>query len=470
MHDCQSWADRLPALPWMPAAAKRRFPFGRACEKHSCGRSRRRVVWGLVFGWMVFGCGLFGAASPCLALTGERKMEKKILRIIAAEPFQSMYMDRRCNDDEKYRIYLIDNFEQSIEIVPEVITSHGEMLTRILRSGRNDIDIEIVNSTLEKGLAQVLYDLMNGGCVDMVISSIPGSNYTYDQIGSLLSEPVRIDSENILAYRKTLLKLLRSIAFKGLPSVKWLEQMDVNPIKLRDDAKKLVFIEALSHYSVSVILPYGNLDNPHRGKIKAVNVLSLAPNAKVFSALNQAGQRVPGFPYSPLSAGDEPAIYNVVECPHPTDPFTALLDINGDGFYDYAFARTGEIAYRDQQQGILLAPSALSASEFERWLQGHRNKTACRMEEALVLTAHQYRRFKNACPNRSNLPSPLHEGDPTFFVWINTPRPGHDFHFKAHCRQRGTIQGTSVIPPNKVKQLLPPKKVSADRPLHSQFR
>jgi hypothetical protein len=43
------------------------------------------------------------------------------------------------------------------------------------------------------------------------------------------------------------------------------------------------------------------------------------------------------------------------------------------------------------------------------------------------------------------------------FSRLNSPHhvPAHEF--EACCRQRGTIRGTSVIPPNKLRELLPPK-------------
>jgi hypothetical protein len=99
-----------------------------------------------------------------------------------------------------------------------------------------------------------------------------------------------------------------------LPSAEWLEKIDVNLAKLRNDALKFLYIEALGRFNVPVILPYGNPDTLYKGQIKTVNLLSLASNACVYSALDQEGDRVEGFPYSPLSSGDERAVYNIVEC------------------------------------------------------------------------------------------------------------------------------------------------------------
>ena len=131
------------------------------------------------------------------------------------------------------------------------------------------------------------------------------------------------------------------------------------------------------YFNVPVILPYGNLDSTYKGKIKYVNLLSLASNAQVFSALNQKGKRITGFPYSPLSSGDEQAIYNFVECPHPEDPFKAHLDINNDGYYEYTLVRTGKIAYHDDYGEVAFAPPVLSQKEFAALLAQIKCDTSC---------------------------------------------------------------------------------------------
>ena len=146
--------------------------------------------------------------------------EKTTWKFIATESFRTFQADRRCHDRSAYRIYLIDNFEQPIRLVPEVATSHSEMLVRLLRAGRDDLDIRVLNTSLSKGLTRVLHDLVNGACVDAVVSAIPGSNYTYDQISSLFEYRRVIGPENILYHRRALRELLRDIALRPSTSIR----------------------------------------------------------------------------------------------------------------------------------------------------------------------------------------------------------------------------------------------------------
>ncbi len=387
-----------------------------------------------------------GADSP------ETRNEEKARKYIASETFRTLQADRRCHDRSRYRVYLIDNFEQRVHLVPEVLTSHGEMLVRLLQAGREDIDLRVLNTSLGSGLARVIQDLSEGGCVDAVVSAIPGSNYTYDQISSLFAYRLKIRPENILYHRRALRELLREIALAGFPSVEWIETIDVNSIKLRNDARKFVFIEALGRFNVPVILPYGNADVRHRGRIKAVNLLSLAANARVYSALDQEGRRVEGFPYSPLSSGDETAVFNIVECPHPDDPFKAVLDINDDGLQDYTFFRTGRIPLRNTAGELDFAPPVTPQHVFAEWRQRDRPATACRIQTQTVLTAAQYRDLRRLCP------AVLTQDVSQPYVWLNAPGKTPIFEFTPTCRNRGLISGTSVIPPRKLKELLPPKR------------
>ena len=305
-------------------------------------------------------------------------VEKEVLAYIRSAEFSLYAADRKCRHRTRYKVFLIDNFEVTISIVPELTTTHGELLVRLLKSGRNDIETLPLNTTLTRGLATVILHLSRGGCADAVISSVPGSNYTYGQIQSLLPGIPDLNPDTRMAHREALKNLLRQIAFTGFPSVGWMSQADINLAKLREDAVKLVFIQALERFGVRVLLPYGNPDTPHRGDPRVFNLLSLADNALVYSGLNRSGERVKGFPYSPLSSGDETAVYMLKECPDPDHPDRALLDINEDGSFDYAY----------------------------------------RMEDRAV----------------------SREG----------PRD------KDGCRVRGLLKGTSVIPPLKVKELLPP--------------
>ena len=394
---------------------------------------------------------LMGFASAVRAQGQGGVDEKSAWKMIASDQFHNRQTDRRCRDRKTYRIYLIDNFEQSIRLVPEIATSHGEMLVRLLRAGREDFDIRVLNTSLSKGLAQVVNDLANGGCVDAVVSAIPGSNYTYDQISSLFEYRRIIGPENILDHRSELRQLLRDIAFKGFPSVEWLETIDVNSVKLRNDARKFAYIEALGRFNVPVILPYGNADARHRGRIRVVNLLSLAANARVYSALDREGRRVAGFPYSPLSSGDETAVFRIVECPHPADPFKAVLDIDDDGHRDYVFFRTGAIAFRNALGELDFAPPLTRQDAFVRWRDQVAGPTECRIDASIVLTAAQFRELRKHCPNS------LARDVSQPYVWLNAPGRERIFEFAPACWARGTISGTSVIPPYKLKEMLPPK-------------
>jgi hypothetical protein len=395
----------------------------------------------------------FGGVA--LAEPPPSQIEKKIRKYIASDEFRHFRADRRCQDQNTYRVYLIDNFEQGVDLVPEIKTSHGEMLVKLLRTGRDDIQVRTLNTALSRGLAQVFHDLVGGECVDAVVSSIPGSNYTYTQISSLFADGREINAQNILYHRSALRALLRSIATRGFPSVAWLQGLDVNAVKLRNDARKFLFIEALGRFNVPVILPYGNADARHKGRIKAVNLLSLASNARVYSALDQKGVRVPGYPYSPLSTGDAPAVYNIVECPHPADPFKAVLDINDDGLRDYTFFRVDKIAYRNARGEIDFAPPVTRQDVFVKWLARIKSDPACRIEDEMVITAGQYRQLQRCCPEafERDIVQP--------YVWLNAPQKGRLLEFAPTCRARGILSGTSVIPPHKIKELLPPKRARA---------
>jgi hypothetical protein len=402
---------------------------------------------------MVF---LFPGAFSTVA-ANDSHLEKKIRQIIALQDFDPFQEDRRCPDDRKYRVYMIDNFEQGVELVPEVLTSHGEMLVKILRTGRDDIELIVMNTALSKGLKQVIRDLIEGHCVDAVVSSVPGSNYTYGQISTLLPGRPTIDSGNILNYRGTLRHLLSEIAFGGFPSAEWLEKIDVNSAKLRNDARKFVYIEALGRFNVPVILPYGNSDATYKGQIKTVNLLSLASNARVYSALDQQGDRIKGFPYSPLSSGDERAVYNIVECPHPEDPFAAVLDINNDGHPDYTYFRSNPIAYRDDHGELAFAPPVLKQDQFVQWRAQVENHPECRLNDEVVLTAAQYGDIKWLYP------SAMAARTTKDYVWLNSPEHGPVYAFNPACWKRGTLIGTSLIPPNKLREMLPPKTGLASR-------
>ncbi len=421
----------------------------RPSTKRSILPSTAGYVWGLLISLLLTGVSV--------AEVDNHQIEKTARQYTASDEFRSFRGDGRCHDDRSYRVYLIDNFNQGFYLVPEVLTSHGEMLVRLLRTGRDDIDVSILNTSLSKGLALVIHDLMEGECVDAVVSSIPGSNYTYEQINSLFFEGIPITPENILSHRSALRELLRTIAFHGFPSVEWLIKIEVNSVKLGNDARKFTFIEALGRFNVPVILPYGNSDTRHNGQIRSVNLLSLASNAKVYSALDQRGKRVEGFPYSPLSSGDEPAVYDIVECPHPDDPFKTVLDINEDGHREYTSFRSGKIAYRNGHGMLDFAPPVLRQDQFVEWMARVNMDPERRFDKDIVLTAAHYRELIRVHPM-------VFDRDTTkSFVWLNSPDHGRVFDFDPACWERGKISGTSVIPPHKLKELLPPKAERSPR-------
>lgn len=107
--------------------------------------------------------------GPLLADWNGMQIEKKMLKYIASDAFGTFQADQRCRGQGRYRVYLIDDFEQDVDIVPEIRTSHGEMLSRLLQSGRNDIAVTTFNTALSKGLAQIIDQLRNGTCIDAII-------------------------------------------------------------------------------------------------------------------------------------------------------------------------------------------------------------------------------------------------------------------------------------------------------------
>jgi len=53
------------------------------------------------------------------------QIEKRIIKYISSDEFSKSKADQQCHDQNNYRIYLIDNFEQYFNIIPGVRTSHG---------------------------------------------------------------------------------------------------------------------------------------------------------------------------------------------------------------------------------------------------------------------------------------------------------------------------------------------------------
>ena len=64
----------------------------------------------------------------------------------------------------------------------------------------------------------------------------------------------------ILARQRELGDFFRQIALRGFPSVHLLERAAVNSSKLANDARVVVFADALGRFGVPVLIPYGNRD------------------------------------------------------------------------------------------------------------------------------------------------------------------------------------------------------------------
>lgn len=383
-------------------------------------------------------------------------IERSILEVLSNEDLNKSALINECNN-EKYAVYLIDNFDEKVHLVPELEISHGELMLAILQSGRDDIDVKTINSSLSRGLATVLSKRLNGECIDAVISSIPGSNYSYRQVASLLSPKHHLTSDNIVEYRDTLLALMKEITIHGFPSVKWLKQIEVNPVKLREDARKVVFIEELGTLNIPVYLPYGNADVMYKGELKKVNLLSLAYNGHVYSGVDREGNRLVEFPYSPLSSGDSQAMYRIVECPSSDNARLSYIDINEDGYMDFSYPREDIVPYYDEKNQIAFAPPPIKVEALSRVLAEKRPPDKSFFDNELVITVQEYKKLLEKCENCLDMPAPVKSKS---FVWLNSDRHGLYFFFNPECQHRGSILGTSLIPPTKVKEYLPPMQAS----------
>lgn len=388
------------------------------------------------------------SVSQSLAVgVGKDSIEKRMLAEIKTWDGQRTFPDKRCHQRDLYSVYLIDNFEQNVPVIPELKTSHGELLRRIIISGRDDITIRVINTSLSKGLALVLAYLQSGECADAVVSSIPGSNYSYGQLNTILQTPDPISPRNVLRFRKPLLNQIKSFALEGYPSVSWFDQLDANAAKLMNDSIKLNFIEAIAKYSVPVILPYGNVDSLYEGESRNVNLLSLSLGAKVYSGADQNRQPLPDYPHSILSSGRSKAVFNIRECPHPTNSFYALLDINEDEIFDYTFKRDNVIAFYQNGQ-MQYAPPVIDDERFEQYFAAINDSSDCKFDSAVVFTDRQYEKLATVC---TSLP-PKDKGK---YHWFRDADEASLVNFDAVCRNRGKLFGTSFIPPNLVKQILP---------------
>ena len=376
------------------------------------------------------------------------QIEKKIVKQIMSKMFSGVHRDQRCQYKDKYVVYLIDNFEQTVELIPEVTTTHGDLLRKILISGRDDIIVKSLNTSLSKGLATVIHDLLQKKCADAVISSIPGSNYSYNQINSFFLREVSIHKDNILDYQEELKKLLKRIAVEGFPSVKWLEHADVNSSKLKNDARMVAFADALGQFRVPILIPYGNKDSSYKNEARSVNILSLVPNVRAYSAFDEMGNKLAEYPHSPLSVGFGQAIFHVKEIPDAQNPYLAHLDINSDDYIDYTFKRKGGVAFRNEKGLLAFSPPLLSDIDFKHLKDKIENNSTCKINDPVVLTANQYRELMRLGLESCNLTLEKE------YIWLNSPYRKKPFQFNAAAWIRGLIRGTSLIPPNKVKELL----------------
>ena len=381
--------------------------------------------------------------------------EREVLLKLRQFENKELIVDGRCNKSDKYIVYVIDNFEQPVAITNGLTVSHGELIRTLLLTGRDDLEVLSLNTSLTKGLISVLTDLMDGGCADGVVSSIPGSNYTYSQISSFITGDVKIGAANILLYRKLLFDLLERIAVNGFPSVSWLQKLDANPIKLKEDAKKAVLIHYLGKYGIPVFLPYGNSDSQYHGESRRVNLLSLPGNARIYSGVDSKGNLLPGFPRSPLSTGDALAIYPITECPDYKDIRFYNVDVNNDGLKEFSYEKKDLIPFWNKKAELSFSPSLASDEDIRNLLE-YVSKTGHLPDKQIVVKKTQYQYLREVCKscNLEELP----DGKP--LVWLNSPQYGMIFSFTPQCNKQGVISGTSLIPPIKMKEFLPPKIAS----------
>jgi hypothetical protein len=139
------------------------------------------------------------------------------------------------------------------------------------------------------------------------------------------------------------------------------------------------------------------------------------------------------------------------------DPFKAVLDIKADGRQDYAFFRTGKIAYRDAQGELAFAPPVTRQHDFVHWLARVKTELGCQIDREIVLTADQYRQLQRQCPAAFE-PEISHPN-----IWFNAPDQDRLSEFRPACWSRGIISGTSVIPPHKLNEMLLPKPRTGTR-------
>ena len=210
----------------------------------------------------------------------------------------------------------------------------------------------------------------------------------------------------------------------------------------------VAFADALGRFGIPILIPYGNKDATYRNEIRKVNILSLASNVRAYSASDEFGYKLTEYPYSPLSIGYGRAIYHVREIPHNQNPFLAHLDVNEDGFIDYTFERKGGIAFRDAKGLLAFSPPLLSENEFSCLKDRIINNDTHELNDSIVLTTDQYRELMKLGFEPNDLA--LRKD----YLWFNSPHMAMPFQFSAASWVRALITGTSLIPPDKIKDVL----------------
>jgi len=103
----------------------------------------------------------------------------------------------------------------------------------------------------------------------------------------------------------------------------------------------------------------------------------------------------------------------------------------------------------------LHSPSFLSEDSFAELLEQMRSGWMMLIDEEMVLTRSQYIELWEQCVECSNLEPPEERKE---VVWLNSSRYDGPYWFSPQCENRGTISGTSLIPPVKAREILLKKK------------
>lgn len=93
-----------------------------------------------------------------------QQVENQALACTASDAFRAATRNRRGHDPRGDRVDLIDSLDQRFHPAPEVSTTHGDLLVRLLRAGGGNTGGRTLNAALSKGLAQVIGDSADGDC------------------------------------------------------------------------------------------------------------------------------------------------------------------------------------------------------------------------------------------------------------------------------------------------------------------